>query len=107
MPKTPKEEKNAMSARRGRELVKRMSSQWIRTTAAVIAFPSIGLTLSACSSANKFLGETIADLPLIGLPAGVPPRAGTPEYDAWMAKRAQDAATPKQGNAETGSDTKQ
>jgi len=95
-----------MPARRGRELVKR-SSRWIRTTAGVIAFLSIGLTLSACSSANKFLGETIADLPLIGLPAGVPPRAGTPEYDAWMAKRAQDAATPKQGNAETGSETKQ
>ncbi len=91
-----------MSARRGRELVKR-----VRTTAGVIAFLSIGLTLSACSSANKFLGETIADLPLIGLPAGVPPRAGTPEYDAWMANRAQDAATPKQGNAETSSDPKQ
>jgi hypothetical protein len=51
------------------------------------------------------VGETIADLPLIGLPTGAPPRPGTPEYEAWMAKRAQDAATPKQGNAETGSNT--
>jgi hypothetical protein len=30
-----------------------------------------------------------------GLPEGAPPRRGTPEYDAMMAKRAQDAATPK------------
>ena len=26
---------------------------------------------------------------------GVPPRRGTPEYDAWMAARAQEAARPK------------
>jgi hypothetical protein len=24
-----------------------------------------------------------------------PPRRGTPEYDAWMAKRAEEAARPK------------
>jgi hypothetical protein len=30
-----------------------------------------------------------------GLPADAPPRRGTPEYDAWMAARAQDAARPK------------
>jgi hypothetical protein len=30
-----------------------------------------------------------------GLPADVTPRLGTPEYDAWTAKRAQEAATPK------------
>lgn len=54
-----------------------------------------GLLASACSSVNKFAGETIADLPLIGLPADAPPRPGTPAYDAWVAKRAQDAATPK------------
>jgi len=30
-----------------------------------------------------------------GEPAGVPPRRGTPEYDAWMAARAQEAARPK------------
>ena len=27
--------------------------------------------------------------------SGVPPRRGTPEYDAWMATRAQEAARPK------------
>jgi len=30
-----------------------------------------------------------------GLPADAPPRRGTPEYDALMAKRAQEAARPK------------
>jgi hypothetical protein len=30
-----------------------------------------------------------------GLPADAPPRPGTPEYDALMAKRAEEAARPK------------
>jgi hypothetical protein len=30
-----------------------------------------------------------------GLPDDVPPRSVTPEYDAWMAKRAQEAARLK------------
>ena len=32
-----------------------------------------------------------------GEPANVPPRHGTPEYDAWMAARAEEAARPKTG----------
>ncbi len=31
-----------------------------------------------------------------GLPADAPPRRGTPEYDYFMAKRAQEAARAKQ-----------
>jgi hypothetical protein len=30
-----------------------------------------------------------------GEPDGVPPRRGTPEYNAWMAARAQEAARVK------------
>ena len=30
-----------------------------------------------------------------GMPKDVPPRRGTPEYDAWMKKRAEDAAAIK------------
>jgi hypothetical protein len=30
-----------------------------------------------------------------GEPEGIPPRPGTPEYEAWQAKRAKDAATIK------------
>jgi hypothetical protein len=36
-----------------------------------------------------------------GEPAGVPPRRGTPEYDSWMAARAQEAARPKTDQPKT------
>jgi hypothetical protein len=51
--------------------------------------------LSSC--AGKTPGEHLADMPhwMGGEPAGVPPRRGTPEYDAWMATRAEEAARPK------------
>jgi hypothetical protein len=51
--------------------------------------------LSAC--AGQTVGERIADMPhwMGGEPPGVPPRRGSPEYDAWMAARAQEAARPK------------
>ena len=54
------------------------------------------LTLSHCAG-GKTPGETIADMPhwMGGLPEGTPPRRGTPEYDAMMAARAQEAARPK------------
>jgi hypothetical protein len=46
-------------------------------------------------------GPMIDHIPhwLGGLPEGVPPRPGTPEYEAWQAKRAQDAAAIKSGSA--------
>jgi hypothetical protein len=55
------------------------------------------LSLSSCSTVNRTVGEHIADMPpwMGGLPADAPPRRGSPAYDAWMAKRAQEAATPK------------
>jgi hypothetical protein len=54
-----------------------------------------GIMLTSC--AGKTAGESLADMPhwMGGLPPGVPPRRGTPEYDAWMAARAQEAARPK------------
>jgi hypothetical protein len=54
------------------------------------------LVLSACAG-GRTPGETIADMPhwMGGLPEGAPPRRGTPEYDAMMAERAQEAARPK------------
>jgi hypothetical protein len=53
------------------------------------------LLLSSCAAQTA--GERLADMPhwMGGLPAGVPPRRGTPEYDAWMAARAEEAAKPK------------
>jgi len=56
------------------------------------------LSLSSCAG-GRTAGEHIADMPhwMGGLPANAPPRHGTPEYDAWMAARAQEAARPKTG----------
>ena len=57
--------------------------------------------LSSC--AGQTAGEHLADMPhwMGGEPAGVPPRRGTPEYDAWMAARAQEAARPKTDQPKT------
>jgi hypothetical protein len=54
------------------------------------------LSLSSCAG-GRTAGEHIADVPhwMGGLPADAPPRRGTPEDDAMMAKRAQEAARPK------------
>jgi hypothetical protein len=59
------------------------------------------LLLSSC--AGRTPGEHIADMPhwMGGEPEGVPPRRGTPEYDAWMAARAQEAARPKTDQPKT------
>ena len=53
--------------------------------------------MSLASCAGQSAGERLADMPqwMGGEPAGVPPRRGTPEYDAWMAARAREAARPK------------
>jgi|SRR5258706_16237266 len=50
------------------------------------------LSLPSCSSVHvgDFIPHAIG-----GLPADTPPRRGTPEYDAWWAKRAEEAARPK------------
>ena len=54
------------------------------------------VSLSGCAG-GRTPGEHIADMPywMGGLPADTPPRRGTPEYDAWIAKRAQEAARAK------------
>src|SRR5437016_5107204 len=46
------------------------------------------LSLSSCADMPHWMG---------GLPPDAPPRAGTPQYEAWMAQRAQEAARPKIG----------
>jgi hypothetical protein len=64
----------------------------------LLIFMGACLPLASCASASRTIGETVADtLPtwLSGLPEDAPPRPGTPQYDAWMAKRAEEAARPK------------
>jgi hypothetical protein len=55
------------------------------------------------SCAGQTAGEHLADMPhwMGGEPADVPPRRGTPEYDSWMAARAQEAARPKTDQPKT------
>jgi hypothetical protein len=71
-----------------------MSRSSQKTTSALLCLTCLVL-LSAC--AGRTAGEHIADMPhwMGGEPEGVPPRPGTPEYDAWMAARAREAARPK------------
>src|SRR3982751_387298 len=64
--------------------------------------------LSSCA-AGQSASEHLADMPhwMGGLPDGVPPRRGTPEYDAWMAARAEEAAKPKTTQDKTAQKTGQ
>jgi len=52
----------------------------------------MAMSLSSCANAPRWLG---------GMPDDVPPRRGTPEYETWMAQRAQEAARPKTGQQPT------
>ena len=64
----------------------------------------LGLACALLSScAGKTPGEQIADMPhwMGGEPAGVPPRRGAPEYDAWKAARAEEAVRPKTDQTKT------
>jgi hypothetical protein len=55
--------------------------------------------IAACTSSGS---NPVADMPswMGGLPAGAPPRPGTPAYDAWQTERAKEAARPKAKDAD-------
>jgi len=61
----------------------------------VLRLCTLCLLVSGCAG-----GPHVADMPhwMGGLPPGAPPRPGTPQYDAWQAERAKEAARPKTGN---------
>ena len=50
--------------------------------------------LTSCASVSAVVADSVPTW-LGGMPDDVPPRPGTPEYDAWMKKRAEDAAAIK------------
>lgn len=72
---------------------------------AIAAFALAGVILGGCSSINERIGPTIADtLPTWagGMPKDVPPRKGTPEYDAYMKEQERkrlEPAPPANANA--------
>ncbi len=68
-----------------------------RHIAAIAAFAIAGAILAGCSSMNEKMAPAIADtLPQWagGMPKDVPPRRGTPEYDAYMKEREQKRLNP-------------
>jgi hypothetical protein len=69
---------------------------------AAIALALAGLGLGGCSSINEKLGAGVGDvLPQWagGLPSDVPPRRGTPEYEAYMKERERKRLEPASNNA--------
>jgi hypothetical protein len=70
-----------------------MSRCFPKTKLALLCLACVALS----SCAGRTAGERIADMPhwMGGEPDGVPPRRGTPEYEAWASARAQEAARPK------------
>ena len=53
------------------------------------------IMLSACASDPSGAVADLVPMWLGGMPKDVPPRRGTPEYEAWQKKRADDAAAIK------------
>jgi hypothetical protein len=52
------------------------------------------LLVGCATSSGPHAGDVLPTW-LGGMPSDVPPRRGTPAYDAWQAERAQEAARPK------------
>jgi hypothetical protein len=63
----------------------------------VVALALAGLALCGCASINEKVTSGVVDsVPQWagGLPAGVPPRRGTPEYDRYMEERERKRLEP-------------
>jgi hypothetical protein len=68
----------------------------------IAAFALAGTALAGCSSINERMGPAVADtLPQWagGMPKDVPPRKGTPEYDAYMREQERKRLEPAPANA--------
>jgi hypothetical protein len=73
-----------------------------RHIAMIAAFALAGAMLCGCSSVNERMGPGIGDmLPQWagGLPSDVPPRRGTPEYDAYVKAQEKKRLEPTPTNA--------
>jgi hypothetical protein len=68
----------------------------------VAAFALAGTILGGCASVNERLAPAVGEaIPQWagGLPKDVPPRRGTPEYDAYMQERERKRLEPAPTNA--------
>ncbi len=68
----------------------------------IAALTLAGAMLGGCSSINEKMAPMVADtLPAWagGMPKDVPPRKGTPEYDAYMKERERKRLEPAPSNA--------
>jgi hypothetical protein len=64
---------------------------------AIVALALAGFALGGCSTINEKLSAGMGDyIPQWagGLPPGVPPRRGTPEYDEYMKERERKRLEP-------------
>ena len=67
----------------------------MKLSAVKLALAAIAcIMLSACASTGGIVADSVPTW-LGGMPKDVPPRRGTPEYDAWQKKRTEAAATIK------------
>jgi hypothetical protein len=76
--------------------------------AALLVLALACLCLGGCSSINEKLGAGVGDvLPTWagGLPSDVPPRRGTPEYEAYMKERERKRLEPAANNANASAPT--
>jgi starvation-inducible outer membrane lipoprotein len=60
----------------------------------ILLFLALAPLLSGCADAPTWLG---------GEPADVPPRPGSPAYEAWQAQRAKEFLQPKANKGEPNS----
>ena len=69
----------------------------IATKPALAAMACILLAACATDPKPSVSRAVVDNIPmwLGGMPKDVPPRRGTPEYEAWMTQRAEEAARPK------------
>jgi len=74
----------------------------LRQLCLVLALACLAGSVAGCSSINERMGPAIGDtLPAWagGLPRDVPPRKGTPEYDAYMREQERKRLEPAPTNA--------
>jgi hypothetical protein len=74
----------------------------LRHTLTIAALAFAGLAVAGCASVNERMGAFVGDnLPQWagGLPPDVPPRRGTPAYDAYVKERERQRLEPAPANA--------